>query len=151
MKTSFKKFISISALISLQIFHSTTAWSVEKFDFKKYVPDGTLVREKNDEFKVKTTAGTVVEIETSQDGSLDEASGNSAKSGDVFFPGMGLLSLKEATDVLEKLGKKPEGEWSLEKGFLSGWVYEIEGKDNGRNMEYKVDAKTGQLLKEEED
>ena len=137
--------------MTIELLSPSKSWSGQTLDFKTYVPEGTLVKEKVDELKVKTKAGTTIEIEFTSDGSFKEASGDAAVSGDIFIPGMKLLSLKEASDALVKLGKLPSGEWNLEKGFLSDWTYEFEGKDNDRKMEYKLDAKTGQLLKEEEE
>lgn len=151
MNSSLKQVITLSILVSLEILSPSKSWSSQTVDFKKFIPEGSLVKEKNDEIKVKTSGGTIIEIEISGDGLFKEVSGDAATSGDIFIPGMSLLSLKEATDALQKMGKTPSGEWSLEKGFLSGWTYEFGGNDNGRKMEYKLDAKTGQLLKEEEE
>lgn len=150
MKISLKQFATLSILVTLA--SPLKSWSAgQAFDFKKYVPDSTLVKEKKDEVKVKTAAGTLIEIEFSSDSTFEEASGDAANSGDILVPGQGLLSLKEITEALTKLGKVPSGEWKLEKEFLSGWVYEIESTEKGVKMEYKMDAKTGQLLKEEKE
>lgn len=152
MKISIKQVTFLSVLIGLEIFSPTKSWSSsQSFDFSKYVPNATLVKEKKDEVKVKTSTGTFVKVAFAGDGSFEEASGNTATSGDILLPGMGLLSLKEITDALAKMGKSSSGEWKLEKEFLSGWVYEIDGTEKGQKMEYKVDAKTGQLLKEEKE
>lgn len=151
MKSSFKQSLTLAVLLFVEILCPSKSWSGQTFDFKNYVPEGTLVKENEKELKVKTVRGTTIEIEMASDGSFKEASGDAAVTGDIFIPGMNLLSLKEASGALVKLGKMPSGEWNLEKGFFSDWTYEFEGKDNGRKMEYKLDAKTGQLLKEEEE
>jgi uncharacterized membrane protein YkoI len=111
----------------------------------KLVPGGTVAREKTKEVKVKTPQETIVEVEFHSDGTLDEASGDHVEK-DVFVPNEGLLSLKSAVDELVKQGKTPSGDWSLEKGFLKGWRYEFEGRENGQKYDYVVDAKTGKLL-----
>jgi len=76
----------------------------------KIVPGGTVERTEGDEATVKTTAGTLMEIEFNRDGTLDEASGDMATK-DNLVPGNGLLPLKDAVAALEKNGKKAEGEW----------------------------------------
>lgn len=113
----------------------------------KYVPGAKVLRDDGYEFKLQTPKGTVVEVELNRDGSLDEASGKSIAAGDVFIPGEGRISLADALSALKKEGKVPRGEWSFEKSMLKGWVYEVEGMEDGKEMEYKIDAKTGKLVK----
>ena len=99
-----------------------------------------------DEVKVQTKNGSLVEIEFSPDGNFEEASGDNCKA-DVFIPKRGLLSLKEVHEALIKLGKVPEGEWSLEESFLQGWHYDFEGSESAQEVEYVMDANNGKLLK----
>lgn len=117
----------------------------------KAVPNAKLLTEDGNDFDLQTAKGTIVEVEMNGDGSLDEASGDAATQGDVFSPGNGLISLEEATRALQKAGKSPTGDWSLEKSMLRGWVYEFEGRENGKDMEYAIDAKTGKLVKDRRD
>lgn len=111
---------------------------------QKYVPQGKIIQEKNDEVKVQTPNGTIVEIEFKRNGNLEEASGDNVEK-DVFIPGEGLLSLKDAHAAMTKAGKTAQGDWSLDDSMLKGWHYEFEGVENGKNMEYTVDAKTGKI------
>lgn len=111
----------------------------------EYVPKGTVVEHKDDEVKMKTVNGGIVEVEFTRDGELDEASGDSVVH-DEFVPGQGLLPLKEAVQHLQKNGKTPSGDWSLENSFIKGWHYEFEGIEAGKSMDYVLDAKTGKLL-----
>lgn len=115
-----------------------------------YVPQGEVISKETDEIKIRSLKGGVIEIEFKQNGSLDEASGDDAL-GDQFVPGEGLLSLKEAVSYLVKNNKKPTGEWTLEKSFLKGWHYEIEGNENGQAVDYILDAKTGKILDTQKD
>ena len=88
-----------------------------------------------------------MEIEYTMTGEFKEASGDAVLAGDVLEIGGGLLSLKAATDVMKNAGKTISGDWSLEKSFVHGWVYEFEGFENNAKMDYLVDAKTGKLIK----
>jgi uncharacterized membrane protein YkoI len=142
----FKTSILTLALISLPAFAAT--------DFTKaalkLVPGGSVQAVKKDEVIVKTPAGTFVEIEFNRDGTLDEASGDMAQK-DVFVPGNGLLSLADAVAAMKKEGKEVSGEWNLDKDFMREWEYEFEGMENGKSMEYTMNAKTGKLIKSEFD
>lgn len=111
----------------------------------KLVPGGKVVQEKSKEVKVETTNGSIVEVEFKRDGTFEEASGDNLEK-DNFVPGKGLISLQETVASLKKAGKSPVGDWSLEDSMLKGWHYEFEGFENGKNMDYLVDAKTGKLL-----
>lgn len=111
----------------------------------KLIPEGTVVQEKTREVKVQTKAGSIVEVEFETNGEFEEASGNSLEK-DIFNPGNGLISLSEATEILKKSAKKPSGDWNLEKTMMKGWIYEFEGFENGKEVDYIVDAKNGKLL-----
>src|SRR5690606_38967061 len=99
--------------------------------------------------KLETKAGTIVEVEFKRDGSFEEASGDNVEK-DEFKPESG-LSLAGAIDALKKENKTPKGSWSYEKSMLKDWHYELEGFENGKEMEYLVDAKTGKLLESKAD
>jgi uncharacterized membrane protein YkoI len=116
----------------------------------KYVPGGKIVQEKKNEIKVQTPNGTIVEIEFKRNGNLEEASGDTVDK-DIFVPGEGLLSLKDAYAAMTKAGKQPVGDWSLDDSMLKGWHYEFEGLEDGKNMDYVVDAKTGKILESKVD
>lgn len=110
----------------------------------KFVPGATVVQEKDKEIKLRTTAGTLVEIEFDAAGNFEEASGDNVER-DIFIPDQKLLSLEVAASKLKSEGKSPVGEWSLEHIFLKGWHYEFEGYENGQKYNYVVDAKNGKL------
>ncbi len=117
----------------------------------KLVPESKITKEDGNEFDLMTAKQTVIEVELNKDGTLDEASGNAALAGDVFVPGNGLMSLGDAVSALQKAGKTPAGDWSIEKSFLNDWIYEFEGTENGKAMEYAVSAKDGKLVKDRRD
>ena len=112
---------------------------------KQLVPEGTIAQEKEREFKVRTKAGSIVEVEFERNGKFEEASGKSPDK-DVLVPGNGLITLASATDVLKKQGKVASGDWSLENSFIKGWVYEFEGFEKGKEVDYLIDAKSGKFL-----
>jgi uncharacterized membrane protein YkoI len=133
---------SLSACASAEAFHK---------EAEQLIPAGKIVKVKSDEKKIQTPAGTIVEIEYSMTGEFKEASGDAALGGDVLEPAGGLLSLKAATEAMKTAGKNISGDWSLEKSFVHGWVYEFEGFENNVKMDYLLDAKTGKILKAEID
>lgn len=116
----------------------------------KLVPDSKVIQEKSDEVKLQTAHGSVIEIDFDRKGAFKEASGTNIEK-DVFMAPHQLLSLKEAVAAAKKAGKTPVGKWSLEKEMLSGWVYEFAGFENGKEMEYIIDAKNGDLKKQKQD
>ena len=116
----------------------------------KLVPNSKIAHEKGDEVKLQTAQGGMIEIDFDRKGVFSEASGTNADQ-DVFNAPNQLLSLKDAVAAAKKAGKTPAGKWSLEKETLSGWVYEFAGFENGKEMEYIVDAKTGALKKSKTD
>lgn len=129
-------------MASAQVFSAT---GTVKENALKYVKEGKVVHEKDNEVKVQTKAGTIVEVEFKNDGTLEEASGK-ALDQDIFEPGNGLISLKDAREALKKAGKTPVGEWSFDNSLTKGWNYEFEGFENGSKIDYVVDAKNGKLL-----
>lgn len=143
------------------LFFGVTAFAAEKVNEKieaKYgdrlktmVPDFQVLEKDGNEFDLLTKNKTVVEVEFANDLSVDEASGKAATAGDVFTPGGGLISLEEAVASLKKAGKSAKGEWSLEKSFTKGWIYEFEGEENGKRMEYSINAKNGSLVSSSRD
>lgn len=136
-----KKLLGITSLV---LVISGSAFAKISDDALKFVPGGKIVQEKAEEVKVQTPAGSVVEVEFDRGGKFEEASGDSVDN-DIFVPGNGILSLKDAVAALKKDGKSPVGEWSLDDSVLKGWHYEFEGFENGKKMDYVVDAKTGKL------
>ncbi|WP_413558346.1 PepSY domain-containing protein [Bdellovibrio sp. HCB209] len=117
----------------------------------KIVPEAKVVRQDGHEYKLTTVKQTLMEVEFNRDGSIDDASGDAAAAGDVFVPGNGMLTLAQALESLNKAGKTPSGDWSYKKSFMHGWVYELEGFENGKKMEYLISAKDGALVKEKKD
>lgn len=111
----------------------------------KFVPEGQVVSESVREFKIRTKNNTVVEIEFERDGSFEEASGKDVQK-DVLVTDLGIKSLEDALKSARAEGKSPIGEWSLDKSMLRGWYYEFEGFEDGKKMEYVVDAKTGKII-----
>lgn len=116
----------------------------------KFVPEGKIVNQDENEFKVQTPNGGVIELEFDRKGELSEASGDSIEN-DVFVPGKGLLTLAEAKQAISKAGKSPSGEWSLDYSMVRGWYYEFNEFVDGNEVEYTVSAKDGKLLKEKVD
>ena len=110
------------------------------------VPEARVVEQDGDEYELETPRNTRVEIKLDRAGVLDEASGDAAENGDVLVPGDGRMTLTDAVAALKKAGKAPTGDWSLEKSLLKGWVYEFEGRENGKEIDYKVSATDGKLL-----
>ncbi|WP_413574889.1 hypothetical protein ACLVWU_11645 [Bdellovibrio sp. HCB290] len=117
----------------------------------KIVPAGNIVRQDGHEYKLTTSKNTLMEVEFNRDGSIDEASGDAAGAGDVLVPGEGRKTLEEVVKSLNVAGKKPSGDWSFKKSFIHGWIYEVEGFEGGKKMEYLVSAKDGSLIKEKQD
>lgn len=110
------------------------------------VPSGIVTFENKEEKIYKTPKGTLVTIEFDDLGFLEDVSGKAADGGDIFTPEDGSISLASAVASLKKSGKKPSGEWTYEKIFIHGWVYEFEGNENQKKMEYKIKASTGELI-----
>jgi uncharacterized membrane protein YkoI len=110
-----------------------------------FIPEGKVLQEKDREFKIQTKQGSVVEVEFKANGEFEEASGK-ALDKDVFIPGEKILPLDRAVAALKKEAKVPSGEWNLEKTIIRGWVYEFEGHENGRQVEYVMDARSGSIL-----
>lgn len=111
-----------------------------------FVPGGKVLQEKYDEVKIQTAKGSIIEVEFTRSGKFDEASGNNAAE-DAFKAPNGLVSLETAVKGLKDAKKQPTAEWSLDSSIVKGWIYEFEGYENGQEMEYYVDAKTGKFLK----
>jgi hypothetical protein len=103
------------------------------------VPKGTLSDTFGRDYKIKTAAGTKIEIEFKRNGKLEEAKGHNLNRGDHFEPGEGLLSLATVAQKIGLLGARPEGQWLLEEDEEHGWIYEV-----GTTL---IDAKSGQLIK----
>ena len=139
MKKSFLFCLSSSLLLS------TTAFAAISDDALKLVPGSKVLTQKADEVKVQAPNGGVIEVEFDRSGKLDEASGKLVDS-DILVPENGMLTLKDAVAALKKEGKTAVGEWSLDNNLISGWRYEFEGFEQGKKMDYKLDAKTGKLL-----
>ena len=146
MKTKLMMILTTIALSAC----ATAAPALNK-NFEDLVPKGKVIQTKHDEKKVQTTTGSVVELEYTNAGDLKEASGDFLSKGDEFVPGAGLLNLKAAADAVTSSGKKLTEDWSFEKSFIHGWTYEFEGFENGKKMNYLVDAKSGKIIKEEID
>lgn len=119
--------------------------------FSQSVPSGELVKDKKDEKHFKTKAGTIVEVEYDRKGVFEEASGDMALNGDEFTAHEGHLSLKEITENLKKAGKNLTGEWKYQHSLLNGWVYELEGMTDGKEVDFYVSAKDGKIIKEKID
>lgn len=128
-------------LVILAFILSTTSVQASEL-----VPQGVLTSQTPTKKSFKTPAGSLVTVEYDDLGRIEDASGKAIDNGDVFTPGEGNLDLKGAVAGLKKAGKIPTGEWTYEKAFVYGWVYEIEGRENGQKMEYKIKATTGELI-----
>lgn len=139
-----KKFI-IPGIQLLVVFGMIATARAETVDITSIVPNGEVIQEKEREFKVRTKAGTVVEVEFERNGEFEEASGK-APDKDVLNPGKGLITLSKAYDSLKATGKNATGDWTLEKSFIKGWVYEFEGFEAGKEVDYLINAENGKFL-----
>lgn len=142
--------IFVAVFAAVVVFLGESAWA-QKEKISQLVPDSKIIHEDGNEFEVLTSQNTAIEIEFNKDGTLDEAEGKSAINGDVFNPGNGLVSLKDAASQLTSAGKTLTGEWSFEQNIRNEWVYEFEGRENNNKMKYISDAKTGKMTKERRD
>lgn len=135
------------SLILVFIFGSASFAVAKSLDqqAQQFIPKGKLVQQEKDEVKMQTEKGSIVEVEFEANGDFEEASGNSVEN-DVFNPPHGLVSLANAVASAKKAGKTLSGKWSLDKSMINGWHYEFEGYENGNEMEYIVDAKTGSYV-----
>lgn len=120
-------------------------------DALKLVPGGKIKSKTSFEIKVTTAQNTEVELGIDQDGDLEEASGLSAEKGDVFVPGEKRLPLKDVVAALKKAGKTLQGEWIFEQSDDGDWLYDLEGIENKKNVDYIVNAENGKLLRTEVD
>lgn len=120
-------------------------------DALKLVPGGKIKSKTSFEIKVTTPQNTEVELGIDQDGDLEEASGLAAEKGDIFEPGEKRLSLKDVVAALKKAGKTLQGEWIFEQSDDGDWLYDLEGIENKKNVDYIVNAETGKLLRTEVD
>ncbi|MFP5490801.1 MAG: PepSY domain-containing protein [Bacteriovoracia bacterium] len=120
-------------------------------DALKLVPGGKIKSKTSFEIKVTTAQNTEVELGIDQDGDLEEASGLSAEKGDVFEPGEKRLPLKDVVAALKKAGKTLQGEWIFEQSDDGDWLYDLEGIENKKNVDYIVNAENGKLLRTEVD
>lgn len=102
------------------------------------VPRGRVVDTIGRDYRVKTFAGTKIELEFKRNGILEEAKGMNLNKGDDLEPGYGLISLSSAAQILQGMGKKPQGLWSLEHDEKMGWIYEFQGTI--------ISAKDGSIL-----
>ena len=112
----------------------------------KFVPGGSVVELKKDEVKVKTPAGSLVEIEFDRKGELEEASGDAIEN-DIFVPGKSYKNLSEISKTLKDQGYQLTGDWSYESSFMKDWHYEVDAFKDGQNLEIEVDAKSGKMTK----
>ncbi len=102
------------------------------------VPRGKVVDTIGRDYRVRTIAGTKIELEFKRNGILEEAKGMNLNKGDDLEPGYGLISLSSAAQILQSMGKKPQGLWLLEKDEKMGWIYEFQGTI--------ISAKDGSIL-----
>ena len=102
------------------------------------VPRGKVVDTIGRDYRVKTFAGTKIELEFKRNGILEEAKGMNLNKGDDLEPGYGLISLSSAAQILQSMGKKPQGVWLLENDEKMGWIYEFQGTI--------ISAKDGSIL-----
>jgi uncharacterized membrane protein YkoI len=83
----------------------------------------------------------VKELVFDDKGVLEEAYGKAAGKGDNFVPGQKMLPLDE---IIKKLtGKTIQGEWIFEQNANGDWVYDIEGRENDKDVDYIINAETG--------
>lgn len=128
---------------------SQMAWA--GLDPLKLVPGGKVKSKTSFEIKVTTPQNTEVELGIDQEGELEEASGVAAEKGDVFVPGEKRLPLSDIVASLKKAGKTLQGEWIFEQNDEGDWLYDLEGTENKKNVDFIVNAESGKLLRTEID
>lgn len=111
--------------------------SVSEETVLSMVPRSKVDLKQGRDYILKTVAGTKIRLEFKRNGKLEDVSGENLNKGDELEPGEGLISLSTAAQAI---GKKVEGNWSLEQDSRLGWVYEV-------NHQFLVDAKSGKILK----
>ena len=90
---------------------------------------------------METVGKTQIELVFDDKGVLEEAYGKAAGKGDNFVPGQKMLPLDE---IVKKLaGKTLQGEWIFEQNANGDWVYDIEGRENNKDVDYIINAETG--------
>ena len=108
---------------------------------KELVPQGKIVSESPESIKVETVGKTQIELVFDEKGVPEEAYGKAAGKGDNFVPGQKMLPLDE---IIKKLtGKTIQGEWIFEQNTNGDWVYDIEGRENDKDVDYIINAETG--------
>lgn len=117
---------------------------------KSMVPHGKVSQKIGQDYLVKTKAGTKVSIEFDRTGNMDEASGISLGTGDIFEPGNGLMALESIAKGLMSKGHEVRGNWRLEKDSTLGWVYELAGTRMDEPAYFVVNARNSKLIKTEE-
>lgn len=115
-----------------------------------YVPGGVIVVDTPTQKKVKSAENTLVEIFLDSKGGLEKASGGLIEK-DEFDPGQGMLNLKAAVAAAKKEGKEISGQWAFEKNERGNWIYEFEGKHEGKEVEILLNPRTGRVMSEETD
>jgi hypothetical protein len=136
---------TLLATILVLIFSPSDSWSSEQLALSM-VPRGKIWESHPKEFIIKTPAGTKVGVEFKRDGSFEEASGHNLNKGDVFEPGMGLISLSTAAQKLSEAGGKISGYWSLSKDNEYDWIYEFEEEREDIKLLFIVKAATGEVV-----
>lgn len=98
--------------------------------------------------KIKTKHHTFITIDLNANGEWEEISGVNLNRGDEFFPGQGLLSLKQVEKRMFMLGKKIYGRWRLIKYQQYGWVYQVNAQNKTQQTFLMLNAYSGHLIGE---
>lgn len=141
---------TLGLMVLLSSLSAVAAPKVNDTTIPTMVPKGKVDSKGWREYKVKTEAGTKVEVEFDRKGELAEASGDHLNKGDMFEPGQGLISLSTAAQAVTKAGNILKDEWEFSNDSKYGWVYSFEGERKGNSMDYMVDAKSGAIVKAED-
>lgn len=115
-----------------------------------YVPGGVIVVDTPNHKKVKSAENTLVEVFLDSKGGLEKASGGMLEK-EEFDPGQGMMNLKAAAAAAKKAGAEISGQWAFEKNNRGNWVYEFEGKREGKEVEILINPRTGRIDSEEVD
>jgi len=140
----------MKALLGLTLLTLSLSSFAKSADPLKFVPGGEVLREKKNEYDIKTPNATVVEVELTSMGNLDEAEGDSIEK-DVFTPGEGQKTLAQIAKIIKDQGYTLKGDWNYDSQILGGKVYEVDALKDGKEWELTLDASNGSIIKEEMD
>lgn len=95
--------------------------------------------------EVTSPSNTEMYVMFTKDGNFRRAEGENCTK-DVFTLGKSGVSLADAVASAKKAGKVPSGGWELSADTSKGWVYLLEGVNDGKAGRFQIEAKSGKFL-----